>query len=207
MLIAESVAGSETDRPVAPNEVGEAGKVNGGSQTAVGAGLFRIAIKLAANVAGTVPVADSLPVAANGEPVSEGVPPAPLFVLVGDAAVTAHYRLGVGVNHAFANVRDLSDLIRSLSPPGADAPPPKLTAAAAGQYNVAVSKRGVNLVQFQLFAMYFEAHCGLVVIKDQIHRHTEDGDLERLRSAAEQLDECQERNNEAKRAAQMNRPR
>lgn len=116
VLIAESAAGFEiAEQVVAPNEVGEAGKVSGGSQTAVGVGLFRIAIKLAANVAGVVPVTDLLLAAekGKGQAVSEregsGIVAgaAPLFVLVGDAAVTAHYRLGVGVNHAFANVRDL----------------------------------------------------------------------------------------------------
>lgn len=34
-----------------------------------------------------------------------------------------------------------------------------MTAAAAGQYNDAVTKRSLNLVQFQLFAMYFEGAC------------------------------------------------
>jgi hypothetical protein len=86
-----------------------------------------------------------------------------------------------GVNHAFAGVRDLSNLIRSLSPPvrsrkffhfnfpnpwrlnnklpnlrgqGADPLPERVRTAAVMQHNEALLKRAGNLVQFQLFAMY-----------------------------------------------------
>jgi hypothetical protein len=114
-----------------------------------------------------------------------------------------------------------------------------VTVSAAAQYNDVASKRAGNLVQFQLFAMYFEAHCGLVVIKDQVclpkeklfflnvHRFNPDklrsnrtenqivalfgvrvwtlwlaqlyrhdhrtGDMQRLRSAAAEMDGCEAR--------------
>jgi hypothetical protein len=49
-------------------------------------------------------------------------------------------------------------------------------AAAAAAYSDGVLARTRRLVQFQLFAMYFESHCGLVVMKDRLFRR-EDGRL------------------------------
>jgi hypothetical protein len=109
----------------------------------------------------------------------------PVVVLAGDASVTAHYRLGVGVNHAYSNLRDfatmLAALLTELAAPVyeqlvAEVPPPAhvgrrqlvRSRAAVDEYAAAAARRGGNMVQFQLFSMFFEAHCGLVVIKDRL---------------------------------------
>lgn len=91
------VAGG-SDTAQHPTEVGDArtsdkAAAAAAQHTAVGAGLFRIQINLARTLAGTVSesvLAEQLQLSKTG-----GTPTRPMFALVGDAAVTAHYRLGV----------------------------------------------------------------------------------------------------------------
>ena len=52
-------------------------------------------------------------------PLAEKEEDAPLLLLVGDAGVTAHYRLGVGVNAIFSNLADLGDFNNRKDPPAA----------------------------------------------------------------------------------------
>ena len=81
-----------------PTEVGDASSSDqaapaAAQHTAVGAGLFRIQISLASTLAGIASesaLAEQLQLSK-----SSGAPTRPMFALVGDAAVTAHYRLGV----------------------------------------------------------------------------------------------------------------
>lgn len=81
-----------------PTEVGGAGSGDGGDAagtqlSTVGAGLFRIEINLSSSLAGTVPetaLVEQLQLSKTTT-----APALPMFALVGDAAVSAHYRLGV----------------------------------------------------------------------------------------------------------------
>eukprot|EP01043_Picozoa_sp_COSAG02_P034262 COSAG02_NODE_2387_length_8986_cov_12.395184_2_plen_190_part_00 len=81
-----------------PTEVGGAGRSDGDDAAAaqlstVGAGLFRIEINLSSSLAGIVAetaLAEQLQLSKTSTTAAR-----PMFALVGDAAVTAHYRLGV----------------------------------------------------------------------------------------------------------------
>lgn len=42
-----------------------------------------------------------------------------IVTLSGDASVTAHYRLGVGINNAFLAIPEIGDLVRRLNEIGA----------------------------------------------------------------------------------------
>jgi hypothetical protein len=88
-----------TDTVPHPTDVGHAGSSKDGLTAAaaqlstVGAGLFRIEINLSSMLAGTVTetaLAGQLQLRKT-----TAAPARPIFALVGDAAVTAHYRLGV----------------------------------------------------------------------------------------------------------------
>ena len=122
-----------------------------------------------------------------------------MYLVADGSAVTAHYRLGVGVNLAFANVGDLSDLLRALAAAPTTAAAAATTAAsravlaeqAAGVYDQRVAARVRRVVQFQLFAIYFETRCGLIVIKDKLFRRRhKQGDLVEV-GVAQAFDECE----------------
>ena len=88
--------------------------------------------------------------------------------------MTAHYRLGVGVNNAFRSLPELRPLLLTAL----DAWGPAVTPAARRRgLELAVTRkqraaaaRIDEMVQFQLAAMYHEAHCDLIVFGSQFYR-------------------------------------
>lgn len=92
-------AADSSDTPQHPTEVGRTSSSDGAAtvltaqHTTVGAGLFRIEINLASDLAGFVPKSALSEQMQLSE--TSGTAVRPMFALVGDAAVTAHYRLGV----------------------------------------------------------------------------------------------------------------
>ena len=66
-----------------------------------------------------------------------------------------------------------------------------LAEKAAGVYDQRVAARVRRVVQFQLFAIYFETRCGLIVIKDKLFRRRhKQGDLVEV-GVAQAFDECE----------------
>ena len=90
---------------------------------------------------------------------------APLVLIMGDASVTAHYRLGVGVNNGLAATAEAADVVRAF---GRD---------AAGGYDLGAVRRAAEsgarrlgeMVQFQLRSILFEAYCGMVEFGGDIY--------------------------------------
>ena len=77
------------------------------------------------------------------------------MTLAGDASVSAHYRLGVGVNNAFASLPEIAALVTGLR----QARP---LAELVAERRVAAEARVRGLVERQLAAIFFEAHCPCV---------------------------------------------
>lgn len=104
-----------------------------GSGGAAGAGLFEIEINLANWTAAELPA---------GTPATLARPPqlGPVVVLAGDAAVTAHYRLGVGVNHAYSSLADFSRMLARVLVLVAGSPGQTADAAAAADIRAAVAE-------------------------------------------------------------------
>eukprot|EP01114_Cavostelium_apophysatum_P024321 TRINITY_DN9480_c0_g1_i1.p1 TRINITY_DN9480_c0_g1~~TRINITY_DN9480_c0_g1_i1.p1 ORF type:complete len:291 (-),score=59.58 TRINITY_DN9480_c0_g1_i1:6-878(-) len=89
--------------------------------------------------------------------------------LSGDASVTAHYRLGVGINNAFRGLPELGHMIRELGRLGPDslaAGPTKVAQDVVEAKEKAAKERADSMVQFELTTMYLEAYCSFVVFYD-----------------------------------------
>ena len=80
----------------------------------------------------------------------------PVF-LVGDAAVSAHYRLGIGVNSGVGSMPWLTAALRSLRP---------AVAPAVQEWDAAGMQRVQNMSALQSSVVFMEAYCGLVLFWD-----------------------------------------
>ena len=103
----------------------------------------------------------------------EGRRPAAVL-LVGDSAVTAHYRLGIGVNNAFKSLPELAPLLHAALYTSQSTQHSLMQnrwaqfARAVQVKELAASHRIDEMVQFQLAAMYHESHCGLIVFGEEL---------------------------------------
>ena len=88
-----------------------------------------------------------------------------LVALRGDALVTAHYRLGIGVNEAFSGLPHVSKLLHDWPAPSSSTD--ALRAAARGAWDASISARSDTMVRRQLEAIYWEAFCGFIVWEDE----------------------------------------
>jgi hypothetical protein len=97
-----------------------------------------------------------------------------VFFIRGDAAVTPHYRLGVGINNAFVALAESARFYQALteaflfkrekaSEEGTDIKTLQLLKNAVQEAERASSKRISRMIQFQLSTMFYEAYCDLVV--------------------------------------------
>jgi hypothetical protein len=103
----------------------------------------------------------------------------PITTLVGDAVVTAHYRLGIGINNAFGALEHFALLIRELSEQR-EAQQRRGTASnaswllqhtrqvhdAVARHEQRISARLFDVVQLQVSTMYYESVCDLLVFFD-----------------------------------------
>ena len=96
-------------------------------------------------------------------------------VLVGDSAVTALYRLGVGVNAIFAGLADLrrafvrGRLVREAKPTRMGVGP-RFLAAWEQHFAPVYTKRLWRVSNAQAAAAFWESSCGLVVYRDELWR-------------------------------------
>ena len=107
-----------------------------------------------------------------------------LFTIVGDASVTAHYRLGVGVNHGVERLEALPDLVRAV----------RGRAGSLAAYQWKASKAIANLVQRQVHAVFFEAYCNHVIYEGTVYRrgshNSTSHDYIELPNPLKALDDC-----------------
>ena len=129
----------------------------------------------------------------------DAIPRSAVVTLAGDAMVSAHYRLGVGVNNAFESLPEIRDLVLALRRAAADATHTQRdthadidaqthTDTAQGEERVvsaarariaAADARVAALVQRQLAAIFFEAHCdGLAVYENDLFIRRADDPLQ-----------------------------
>ena len=89
----------------------------------------------------------------------------------GDSSVTAHYRLGVGINNAFLALGELGRLVSSLNFIGASHMN-ELDSRKSEIEHIVHQKeqyaklRLKHLLQFQLSTMFFESYCSFTVLFD-----------------------------------------
>ena len=93
-----------------------------------------------------------------------------LALLRGDALVAPHYRLGVGVNHAFETLVHLQSLLRQLWGRGGRPALRDSTVAAAllSAWSESVGSDAAALAEYQLRVIYLEAACGLLVFGERV---------------------------------------
>ena len=83
-------------------------------------------------------------------------------LFLGDALVTAHYRLGVGVNRAFALLPALGRLVASWQKGR------RIQMEAFDAWNLSATAHVDWMVNRQVGAMFFEAHCNCAVYQDEV---------------------------------------
>lgn len=86
-----------------------------------------------------------------------------IVTLVGDALVTAHYRLGIGINNGLSSLDELGELIHSLSLTGGALSATTAAAAVRGKQS-ATEKRVNRMLQFMLTVMFLETYCDDLLI-------------------------------------------
>ena len=107
--------------------------------------------------------------------------PAALGLLRGDALVSAHYRLGIGVNQAFATLPHIAPLIRRLGEFGEFRPDAPSLADLLRAWEEGVGAAASAQASTQLAHIYFEAICGLLVLGGRVYRRRlRDRSLEEL---------------------------
>ena len=84
----------------------------------------------------------------------------------GDALVTAHYRLGIGINQAFTAMGSIAKLVGAT----ALSSEPDATARAIDDWDAASHARVKKMVDHQVRAMFFEAYCDCIVYQEQVFR-------------------------------------
>lgn len=91
----------------------------------------------------------------------------------GDAAVTAHYRLGIGVNNALNALGEVASVVaagmaakQSREPPVTHHDWESVSRSASSQ----AQQRIDDVVQTQLHAMWHEAYCDSITYKGEVFR-------------------------------------
>lgn len=121
-------------------------------------------------------------------------------LLQGDAAMTAHYRLGVGVNNAFASMMelrslltDLTKLSSSLNHHGANQPAQATNrrqtfSRLVARRETTAASRVTRVVKRQVAAVFFETQCpGVVVFGTGVYLRKQERSLEFEQLSAEQI--------------------
>lgn len=118
---------------------------------------------------------------------------AAVAVLRGDALVSPHYRLGVGVNHAFETLPYVAYLLEALQDKAAEAAETAEGGPTGGggalleeagarallaQWEASSGVDAAHLSDYQLGVMYVEAHCGLLVMGGLVYRRVYSGPSE-----------------------------
>jgi hypothetical protein len=80
-----------------------------------------------------------------------------IVVLVGDALVTAHYRLGIGINQGLTSIDEFGELVHSLSL-GKEVTVAKATEQVRMK-QIITEKRVNSMLQFMLTVMFLETYC------------------------------------------------
>ena len=83
--------------------------------------------------------------------------------LSGDSSVTAHYRLGVGINNAFLALSEFAALVRNLNNVNSSSS----IVSIVQEKNDLANKRASRLVQFELSTMYYESFCDYSIYFDR----------------------------------------
>jgi 2-polyprenyl-6-methoxyphenol hydroxylase-like FAD-dependent oxidoreductase len=105
--------------------------------------------------------------------VSESTSPVGVVVL-GDASVSAHYRLGVGFNHALRTVLDMRTVFEAYVSEWSNSSRASIRVQQTLESFGRASERRIHaLVQFQMFAMFFEAYCSAVAYRFNLFEHTQ----------------------------------
>ena len=137
------------------------------------ANLFRISIRHASTAGRLLqpqPVAHAV-----GHAVGVKPPRAAIALLRGDALVSAHYRLGVGVNHAMETLSHLGELLQAAWAHGGSA---GLAGDAAAEIASELLDRWAQtsgaaasgLADYQLAVIWIEAHCGMLLLGERVYR-------------------------------------
>eukprot|EP01130_Rhizamoeba_saxonica_P007195 TRINITY_DN2901_c0_g1_i3.p1 TRINITY_DN2901_c0_g1~~TRINITY_DN2901_c0_g1_i3.p1 ORF type:complete len:537 (+),score=82.26 TRINITY_DN2901_c0_g1_i3:157-1767(+) len=90
--------------------------------------------------------------------------------LVGDSLVSAHYRLGVGINNGFLSLVEFSTFLREI----ANISSRNQLEACVRKKNKKARKRSKQLVQFELSTIYYEAYCDYVVTVESDSKEYDD---------------------------------
>ena len=105
-----------------------------------------------------------------------------IVAFVGDASVTAHFRLGVGINNAFSSLVEIEEMVKGLrdlakkngEPASEDADVIKKDDEWMKKMQGIVERREAaararidQMVQFQVSTMFFESYCDYGVLFDQ----------------------------------------
>jgi len=93
-----------------------------------------------------------------------------LILLEGESSITAHYRLGVGLNNGFLALQELNNTLRALlkirgSKTLTTENIEKIEAIVAHK-NKEARSRIENLADFQVSTIFFEAYCNWVISVD-----------------------------------------
>lgn len=91
--------------------------------------------------------------------------------LAGDATITSHYRLGVGLQNAFAGLAETESMWRSLTQIGPWVDNLEAVEGILLRKFSASERRLNSLAEIQLSTIWFEAHCDFVV--RIAHQHQE----------------------------------
>jgi len=95
-----------------------------------------------------------------------------IILLEGESSITAHYRLGVGLNNGFLALQELNTTLRSFhnlygSKPLAINNIEQIEAIIANK-NKEARQRIENLANFQVSTIFFEAYCNWIISVDPI---------------------------------------
>ena len=164
---------------------------------------FNIEIGRAVPDSGAVRVRSVLDGAAQAEgqaavEASAEVEPLARWVLIGDASVTAHYRLGIGINTIFRSMASLGAAVAALrdnATADAAAGAPVEEESETGttlltRWQRSSERRSAWMVQTQLSSIWAEAYCGFATYKSFIYRVSDEGDRFVAIDSAEEVARC-----------------
>ena len=90
-----------------------------------------------------------------------------IVTLSGDSSVTAHYRLGVGINNAFLALNEFVAMVTSLNTLGSSNLKEPQINKIIKEKNEKAKNRTRHLVQFELSTMYYESYCDYSIYFDR----------------------------------------
>ena len=108
----------------------------------------------------------------SGAVVGEGGGATAAWLLIGDASVTAHYRLGIGINTIFRGLASLGGFVAALveSESASESEWLDNLAWSFEEWRRSSERRTAWMVQVQLRSIYEEAYCGFATYKESVYR-------------------------------------